>query len=153
MKLAEALSLRKDLETRISKIKKLLETTVKVQEGDEPAEDPLGLMTELEQCLEKLEGIIYAINMTNIQIVADDGRTMTRLLAERDVLSKRLDVLRSTYETLSGPTNRFGRNEIKYVSTIDAKPLRKQIDQLSQEYRQLDMKIQAMNFNNDLVEL
>ena len=91
--------------------------------------------------------------MTNIQIVADDGRTMTRLLAERDVLSKRLDVLRSTYETLSGPTNRFGRNEIKYVPTIDAKPLRKQIDQLSQEYRQLDMKIQAMNFNNDLVEL
>ena len=40
MKLAEALSIRKDLETQVSKLKKLLESTVKVQEGDVPTEDP-----------------------------------------------------------------------------------------------------------------
>ena len=48
MKLAEALSLRKDLETRISKLKKLLETTVKVQEGDVPTENPEGVILALE---------------------------------------------------------------------------------------------------------
>ena len=41
---------------------------------------------------------------------------------------------------------------LEYVPTIDAKPLRKQLDQLSQQYRQLDMKIQALNFTHDLIE-
>ena len=151
MKLAEALSLRKDLEMRISKLKKLLETTVKVQEGDVPTENPEVLMKELDSCLGQLEHIIYAINITNIQIV-EDGKTMTKLLAERDVLRKRIDVLRNTFDQLAGPSNRYGRNEIKYVPTIDAKPLRKQLDQLSQQYRQLDMKIQTLNFTQDLIE-
>ena len=152
MKLAEALSLRKDLEMRISKLKNLLETTVKVQEGDAPTENPEVLMKELDSCLGQLEHIIYAINITNIQIVTEDGITMTKLLAERDVLRKRIDVLRNTFDQLAGPSNRYGRNEIKYVPTIDAKPLRKQLNQLSQQYRQLDMKIQTLNFTHDLIE-
>lgn len=152
MKLAEALSLRKDLEMRISKLKKLLEIVVKVQEGDVPAENPEVLMKELDNCMGQLEHIIYAINITNIQIVTEDGKTMTKLLAERDVLRKRIDVLRNTFDQLAGPSNRYGRNEIKYVPTIDAKLLRKQLNQLSQQYRQLDMKIQTLNFTQDLIE-
>ena len=50
MKLAEALSLRKDLETRISKIKDRLENVVRIQEGDQPVEDPQELMNELDRC-------------------------------------------------------------------------------------------------------
>ena len=44
MKLAEALSIRKDLQKRIFQIEKRLEDNVKVQEGDEPAENPEELM-------------------------------------------------------------------------------------------------------------
>ena len=44
MKLAEALSLRKDLEKKISGLKERLENVVKVQEGDEPVESPEELM-------------------------------------------------------------------------------------------------------------
>lgn len=43
MKLAEALSLKKDLEKRISDLKERLDNTVRVQEGDEPAENPTEL--------------------------------------------------------------------------------------------------------------
>lgn len=97
MKLAEALSLRKDLETRISKIKDRLENVVRVQEGDLPAEDPQELMSEVDRCLGQLEQLIYSINVTNMQIVTKDGQTMTKLLAERDVLNKRISVLRNTF--------------------------------------------------------
>ena len=151
MKLAEALSLRKDLETRISKIKDRLENVVRIQEGDQPAEDPQELIGELDRCLVQLEHLIYNINVTNMQIVADDGRTMTKLLAERDILKKRIDVLRHTFNEATNSGSRY-RNEIRYVTTIEVKPLRQQLDKFAQQYRQLDMKIQKLNFINDLVE-
>lgn len=151
MKLAEALSLRKDLETRISKIKDRLENVVRIQEGDQPAEDPQELIGELDRCLVQLEHLIYNINVTNMQIVADDGRTMTKLLAERDILKKRIDVLRHTFNVATNSGSRY-RNEIRYVTTIEVKPLRQQLDKFAQQYRQLDMKIQKLNFINDLVE-
>jgi uncharacterized coiled-coil DUF342 family protein len=151
MKLAEALSLRKDLETRISKIKDRLENVVRIQEGDQPAEDPQELIGELDRCLVQLEHLIYNINVTNMQIVADDGRTMTKLLAERDILKKRIDVLRHTFNEATNSGSRY-RNEIRYVTTIEVKPLRQQLDKFAQQYRQLDMRIQELNFTNDLVE-
>lgn len=151
MKLAEALSLRKDLETRILKIKDRLENVVRIQEGDQPVEDPQELMNELDRCLVQLEQLIYNINVTNMQIVADDGRTMTKLLAERDVLNKRIGVLRNTFNEATNSGSRY-RNEIRYVTTIEVKPLRQQLDKFAQQYRQLDLEIQELNFTNDLVE-
>ena len=151
MKLAEALSLRKDLETRISRIKDRLENAVRIQEGDQPAEDPQELMSELDRCLSQLECLIYNINVTNMKIVADDGRSMTKLLAERDILKKRIDILRNTFNVATNSGSRY-RNEVRYVTSIEVKPLRQQLDKYSQQYRQLDMKIQELNFTNDLVE-
>jgi uncharacterized coiled-coil DUF342 family protein len=151
MKLAEALSLRKDLETRITKIKDRLENVVRVQEGDKPAEEPQELMSEVDRCLGQLEQLIYNINVTNMQIVADNGRNMTKLLAERDILKKRIDILRNTFNETTNSGSRY-RNEIRYVTTIEVKPLRQQLDKFAQQYRQLDMKIQELNFTNNLVE-
>jgi len=152
MKLAEALSIRKDLEMQISKLKKLLESTVKVQEGDVPTEEPEVLMKELDNHLKHLEHYIYRINMTNMSIKDESGKTMTKLLAERDVLRKRIDVLQNTFNQVSELTNRYGRNEIKNVITIDAKSLRTELNQCSQQYRELDMRIQTLNFTHELVE-
>ena len=55
MKLAEALSIRKDLQKRIQQIRRRLSDNVKIQEGDEPAENPVELMKELDECLINLE--------------------------------------------------------------------------------------------------
>ncbi len=150
MKIAEALSLRKDLEKRISKLKERLENVARIQVGDEPSENPEELMTELERCLEQQERLIFSINVTNMKIVSEDGKTMTKLLAERDILNKRISILRNTFDHASGSTNRY--YEVRTVSTIDVKPLRQKLDKYSQQYRLLDMKIQAMNFANDLIE-
>lgn len=151
MKLAEALSLRKDLDTRISAIRERLENSVRVQEGTAPAEDPEELLAELDRCVNQLEHYIYCINITNMKVVADDGRTMTKLLAERDAISKRIKVLRNTFEHATCSGNRY-RGEVRYVTTIDVKPLRQQLDKFSHQYRQLDMEIQKLNFSFDLIE-
>jgi len=47
MKLAEALHLRADLQKRIAQLGDRLNNNARVQEGDEPAEDPAVLLAEL----------------------------------------------------------------------------------------------------------
>ena len=152
MKLAEALSLRKALEKRISGLKERLENVVRVQEGDEPAENPTELLTELDRCLEQMEKLIYKINVTNMKVVDEDGNSMTKLLAERDVLNKRITILRSTFARASSYGDRYSRNEIRTVSTVETKPLRQEIDKFSKLYRELDIKIQRLNFTFELIE-
>ena len=149
MKLAEALSLRKDLQKKIDQLSSRLNQNVKIQEGDEPAEQPEELLKELDGCLNQLKDLILRINITNLHHECD-GRTLTDMIAERDVLTKRISILRGIFDTLSQGQERYSRTEIKYVSTIDIKVLNKQIDCYSQQLRKLDMQIQAANFEVEL---
>ena len=150
MKLAEALSIRKDLETRISQLSTRLMSNVRVQEGDEPAEDPKDLLKELDSCLKQLEEYIYRINLTNMRTMSGE-KSLTQLLAERDVLTKRVSVLQEVFEQASSSSERYSRSEIKFVTTVDVKALRKQIDKLSAQLRQLDIEIQSINFSTELI--
>lgn len=150
MKLAEALSIRKDLQTRISQLSARLASNVRVQEGDEPAEDPKELFKELDSCLKQLEEYIYRINLTNMRTMSGE-KTLTQLMAERDVLTKRVEVMQNVFSQASSTNERYSRSEIKFVTTIDIKALRKQIDKLSSQLRQLDIEIQSINFSTDLI--
>ena len=136
---------------RIEQLKVRLLNNMKVQEGDNPSEQPADLMTELDTCLVQLEEMIFRINATNMH-TEKDGRTLTEMMAERDVLGKRLQVLREVFDRASQSQDRYGRNEIRYVITIDVPALRKQIDSYSQHLRKLDMEIQTLNFSTDLEE-
>jgi len=150
MKLAEALSIRKDLQTRVEQLRTRIVNNIKVQEGEEPAEDPNELLKELDSCLKRLQDYIYRINMTNMTVVGSDGKTLTQLLAQRDVLSKRVQVLRDVFTSASESSDRYSRSEIKHVTVIDVKAMGKQVDKLSAQLRELDVEIQALNFANDL---
>ena len=151
MKLAEALSIRKDLQKRIQQIGKRLEDNVKIQEGDEPAENPKELMKELDECLKQLENLIWRINLTNVQTVNEAGKTVTQLMAEKDVLSLRLSALRGTFDRASSQHDRYSRSEIKMITVVDVKQLSKQIDEYPAALRKLDMEIQTLNFQTELV--
>ena len=151
MKLAEALSIRKDLQTHINDLRTRLVNNVKIQEGDEPAEDPKDLLKELDSCLKQLEEYIYRINVTNMRTMRGD-KSLTQLMAERDVLTKRVSVLQEVFnQASSSSSERYSRSEIKYVTTVDVKALRKQIDKLSAQLRQLDIEIQSINFSTELI--
>ena len=149
MKLAEALNLRADLQQRVARMKERLSNNVKVQEGDEPAERPEALFAELEADLTQLEKLIVRINNTNRDTVWE-GRTLTELIAAKDVLSLHLSVLRDTLESAIVRSDRFSRNEIKFVRTVDVSELQKRVDALSKEIRELDAKLQQANWTTEL---
>lgn len=149
MKLAEGLSVRKDLQTRIEQLKARLLNNMKVQEGDQPSERPEDLLKELDGCLKQLQDLMFRINATNMHTVKD-GRTLTEMMAAREVLGKRVQILREAFDRATQSQDRYGRNEIKYVMTVDIPALRKQIDKYSKQLRELDMEIQALNFATEL---
>lgn len=152
MKLAEALSIRADLQKKVAQLKERIKESAKVQEGDEPCDNVEELYKELDEALVQLEDLVYRINITNVQIV-QGGDSLTRLIAKRDVLSLRVKTLQEVVRHVSANDTRFGRNELKYVRTIDIKVLRKEADTYAKQYRELDLKIQSLNWTVDLVDL
>ena len=150
IKLAEALSERKDLQTRLEQLEERLKANVKVQEGDKPAEKPDELLAELDRCLTRLEFLIFHINITNTQTIVD-GESLTALIAKKDILTQRISIMRSALERSLTTNERYSRSEIKFVTTIDTKKIRKEVDAYSQQLRLLELKIQATNYSTDLM--
>ena len=152
MKLAEALIIRADIQKRIAQLKGRLKDSAKVQEGDTPAEDVSELTNELDALLLQLEDLIYRINVTNMQTM-HEGESLTRMMARKDVLTTRLGVMRELVAHVTESDTRYGRNEIKYVRTVDVAALRRSTDEYSKQLRELDTQIQNLNWTVDLVEL
>lgn len=151
MKLAEALQERADLNRRIEQLRYRLNNNVLVQEGEKPAEDPAALLEELESSFTRLEWLIARINLTNCAVKVE-GRSLTELIARRDVLSLRADAYRRLVEEASQNTHRATRTEIKILSAVDVPALQRQADDASRELRLLDNTLQATNWTADLME-
>ncbi len=151
MKLAEALQERADLNRRIEQLRYRLNNNVLVQEGEKPLEDPAALLEELESSFTRLEWLIARINLTNCAVKVE-GRSLTELIARRDVLSLRADAYRRLVEEASQNTHRATRTEIKILSAVDVPALQKQADDASRELRLLDNTLQATNWTADLME-
>lgn len=151
MKLAEALQERADLNRRIEQLRYRLNNNVLVQEGEKPLEDPAALLEELESSFTRLEWLIARINLTNCAVKVE-GRSLTELIARRDVLSLRAEAYRRLVEEASQNTHRATRTEIKILSAVDVPTLQRQADDASRELRLLDNTLQATNWTADLME-
>lgn len=152
MKLANALSQRSELQTRIRQLEVRLNNNAQVQEGEQPAEDPTQLLGELEADYARLEELISAINRTNNSTKLEDGSTLSDLLAKRDCLKGRLSVLRGFLDNASALVRRHSTSEIKVKSTINVRELQKQVDGLSRDLRELEETIQEKNWTTELLE-
>lgn len=152
MKLAEALIQRADAQKRIGQLQQRLQRNATVQEGEQPAEDPQALLSEVDTVIDELTSLIQQINRTNAQTTFDDTRSLTDALAERDTLMMRRGIYANLVNAASQMQPRYGRTEIKYLSTVNVAEIQAQVDDLSRQYRQLDTAIQQLNWTVDLIE-
>jgi len=152
MKLAEALVLRADVQKRIAQMRERLQQSALVQEGEQPPENPKELLAELDQLLNQLRDLVARINRTNFQTMLSEGTSLTDALAQRDVLSMRYSIISGLADTASTRIERYGRAEIRRISTVDVAGLRRELDEIARERRELDTTIQATNWATDLSE-
>ena len=150
MNLAPALSERADLQKKLSELGIRLNQNAKVQEGEEPSEAPEELMAELDRIVGRLEELIAKINLTNSSTV-HDGRTITELLAHRDCLKSKIQIMRNFLDNASSRVNRMTHSEIKIMSTVPVSEMQKKVDALSKELRECDELIQELNWTTELM--
>ncbi len=151
MKLAEALAARSDCQNRIEEMKKRLIRSARVQEGDQPAEDTRELLTETDRIFARLLELVSAINRTNSKTAFADERTISDAIAERDVVGKRRDFLAGIAEAGSTRQDRYSKSEVRFVATVSVGKLQTEVDQLSKKYRELDTRLQELNWKTELI--
>jgi pyruvate-formate lyase len=150
MKLAEALLERKSVKESIDSLKGRLQTNASVQEGDRPSEEPESLLAELKEALAQLEGLIKRINATNNAARLPDGATISEAIVRRDMLKLEREALEGVATQAEQRHNRYSRSEVKFVPTVDAAALRRRMDELAKQWRELDAQIQAVNWTAEL---
>ncbi len=150
MKLATALSERADLQRRITELGTRLNNNAKVQEGENPAEEPKALLEELNRDFVRLEELIARINHTN-NVTESEGKTLTDYIAKRDCLKQRISIMRSFLDRSSEKVARYSKTEIKIMSTIEVAEIQKEVDSLSKALRETDEKIQELNWTTELI--
>ncbi len=151
MKLAEALQERADLNRKIQQLHSRLMNNATVQEGEEPAEDPKALLTELNGSVDRLQWLMTQINLTNCQTVVE-GKSLTAWIAERDCLTIKVEKYRSLLNNASNLAGRAAHTEIKVLSAVNVRELQQQLDAMCKSLRLVDNRIQQSNWNTDLLE-
>lgn len=149
MKLAEALQERADINARLAQLQARLRRNATVQEGEQPAEDPMQLLKEADECAARLEYLMAAINRTNSETVID-GMSLTERIAHKDALTAKLNLYRNFLSEASCLASRATHNEIKIMSTVNVAALQKRVDAMSRELRMTDNALRQANWTTDL---
>ena len=152
MILSEALMQRADLQRRLEQIKARLLRNARVQEGEKPAEDPEQLLAEFERTATELTAMVQRINRTNSAVAFDAGMTLTDAIAVRDGLRKRASVYTDVITAAVVRQDRYTRSEIRFQPAIDVATMQAQADTFARAARELDARIQALNWKVELVE-
>lgn len=152
MKLAEALIARADAQRRLEQVKQRLMQNARVQEGYRPAEEPAALLQEAERLAQQLQDLMQRINRTNAATRYSEEMTLTDALAVRDVLRVRQELYRMLAQAAANKQDRYSRFEVKFESTVDVAQIQEQADALAREYRELDTRVQELNWQTELLD-
>jgi len=151
MKLAEALAERSDCQRRIEELKKRMARSARVQEGEQPAEDPTVLLAEVEATFTRWQDLVSSINRTNARTPFSENLSISDAIAERDATGKKRDLYSGVADAASTRQDRYSKSEVKFFATIPIADLQRKVDDLSKHFRELDTKLQELNWNTELV--
>lgn len=156
MKLGEALAERADAARRVEQLRTRIAASARYQEGETPAEDAARLLAEADEVLDGLQSLIRRINRTNATVVTGEDGTLTDALARRDVLRLRHAVLTGAADAAVGSDGRGLprqlRSELMMLPALPVAELRTRADALAREIRELDIRIQQVNWEVELLD-
>ena len=146
MKLAEALLLRADLLKKIEHLQNRIRPVLIVSDDKLPQEDPDKLLAQLRKAIRDLESLIIRINKTNNETNVEGEGLLMEALAKRDSLKMLSEKLRNIRN--AAQINNSGDSNLK--TTISIKKLQIEMDQTGRAFREIDSKIQEINWLTEL---
>lgn len=146
MKLAEALLLRSDLMKKIEHIQNRIRPVLIVSDDKKPQEDPAELLAQLRNAIQDLETLVIRINKTNNEKNIEGEGSLMEALAKRDSLKMLSEKLRNIRH--AAQIDNSGDANLK--TTIDIKRLQTEMDQTGRAFREIDSKIQELNWLTNL---
>ena len=148
MKLAEGLLLRADLMKKIEHLQNRIRPVLIVSDDKLPQEDPVELLAKLRKAIEDLKVLVIRINKTNNDTPVEGEGSLMEALAKRDALKMLSEKLRNI--RYAAQINNSGETNLK--TTIDIKKLQIEMDQTGRAFREVDSKIQEINWLTELKE-
>lgn len=146
MKLAEGLLLRADLMKKIEHLQNRIRPVLIVSEDRQPQEDPNKLLAQLRKAVQELESLVIRINKTNNETIIEGHGSLMEALAKRDSLKMLSEKLRNI--RFAAQIDNSGEANLK--TTIDIKNLQVEMDQTGRAFREIDSKIQEINWLTEL---
>jgi hypothetical protein len=149
MKLGDALGQRAECEARLEDLKKRLVRNACLPDGEAPAEDPQGLLDDVDRTALRLVELVQTIRRTATSTRFDEG-SLADAMAERDVLGRKRDLLIVVAEAATADQH-LGRPEVRMLPTIQVARIHRHVDQLSKRYREIDARIQELCWRTDVM--
>ncbi|EGP5447167.1 hypothetical protein D2A89_03365 [Enterococcus faecium] len=154
MKLAEALLLRRDLESKLTLLREEIASSAVIQEGDTLDRSIDDLLLDYETTNQEFAQLVIAINQRNAVAKIGEQETIAAALIaaaleKREALRRSHAMLTATLEAAK-VAPRMGRNEIRMIRTIDTKQITDRLNQTAKALRELDGQIQQTNWLVDL---
>ena len=122
-----------------------------MQEGEQPAEDTAELLAESERIFVRLLELVSAINRTNSKTAFDNEANDFGCDRRTGLVGKRRDFLAGIAEAASTRQDRYSKSEVRFVATVSVGNLQTEVDQLAKRYRELDTRLQELNWNTELI--
>ena len=144
MKLAELLKVRSGLQDKADDLTKRIHANVKRVDGDTPPESPDALLAELDTTYGELEAVVRRINSIN-STQPQEGESLGTLLLRREMTGKRLHIRKQAAEAASRQDG-YREAEELYRRHVDVGKLYQEAEQLAKQYRELDNRIQELNW-------
>ena len=91
-----------------------------------------------------------AFSATNSATAFEPGRSISDAIAVRDILGKKRDFLAGVAEAAGTRQDRYSKSEVKFVATVSVAQIQKQIDGLAKEFREVDTRLQELNWKTEL---
>ena len=150
MMLAEALMDRADLQKEIYQLTQRLDQNARVEVGAEPVENPLVLLDELKRLYDRYGQLVARINRTNEETIVD-GVRLNDLILERNLAMKLNHYLQSFVNEATRVTERWDSKNVVMRPAVDVAPIRKEIGAASRRIREMDIRIQKINWTTELL--
>jgi hypothetical protein len=152
MKLAEALANRADLQRRIEQMRGGSRRAPSSRRVRARRRIPRGSSMRRRGSSPSSRGMYGASTGRTSPRRSPTARRRSRTPWRRDALTLRYGTLKTLVSTASDRVPRYGRAEIRILSAVEVGPLRRRMDELARQRRELDTSIQEANWAIDLTE-